>query len=96
MANGLRQCGVDAVYSHDFIQVEGQFTGNKIKGGVTLSAQHDHRIGMFFNTGRITKHPIKVSGCTTIETSQTCRKYDTARCQSGRDMIIAIDGFLQR
>ena len=70
MADGLRQCGVDVAYSDDSIQVKGQVAGNKIKGGVTLSAQHDHRIGMSFLTlGLITEHPITVSGCTTIETS---------------------------
>ena len=70
MADGLRQCGVDVAYSDDSIQVKGQVTGNKIKGGVTLSAQHDHRIGMsFLILGLITEHPITVSGCTTIETS---------------------------
>ena len=70
MANGLRQCGVDVAYSDDAIQVKGQVSGNKIKGGVTLSAQHDHRIGMSFLTlGFITEHPIIISGCTTIETS---------------------------
>ena len=70
MADGLRQCGVDVAYSDDSIQVKGQVTGNKIMGGVTLSAQHDHRIGMSFLTlGLITEHPITVSGCTTIETS---------------------------
>ena len=70
MADGLQQCGVDIAYDEDSMQVKGQVTGNKIKGGVTLSAQHDHRIGMSFLTlGLITKHPITVSGCTTIETS---------------------------
>jgi 3-phosphoshikimate 1-carboxyvinyltransferase len=70
MADGLRQCGVDVAYSDDSIQVKGQVAGNKIMGGVTLSAQHDHRIGMSFLTlGLITEHPITVSGCTTIETS---------------------------
>ena len=70
MADGLRQCGVDVAYSDDSIQVNGQVTGNKIMGGVTLSAQHDHRIGMSFLTlGLITEQPITVSGCTTIETS---------------------------
>ena len=70
MADGLRQCGVVVSYNDDSMQVKGQGTGSKIKGGVTLSAQHDHRIGMSFLTlGFITEHPIIISGCTTIETS---------------------------
>jgi 3-phosphoshikimate 1-carboxyvinyltransferase len=70
MAEGLRQCGVVVSYNDDSMQVKGQGTGSKIKGGVTLSAQHDHRIGMSFLTlGFITEHPIIISGCTTIETS---------------------------
>ena len=70
MADGLRQCGVDIAYNENSMQVKGQVTGRKIKGGVTISAQHDHRIGMSFLTlGLITEHPITVSGCATIETS---------------------------
>ena len=70
MANGLRQCGVDVTYDDESIQVTGQATGSKINGGVTISAQHDHRIGMSFLTlGMVTAQPITVSGCATIETS---------------------------
>ena len=70
MADGLRRCGVETAYDDDSMQVQGQVTGSKIQGGVTISAQHDHRIGMSFLTlGLITDHPITVSGCTTIETS---------------------------
>ena len=46
------------------------YLAGRTDGGVTIAAQHDHRIGMSFLTlGLITKHPITVSGCTTIETS---------------------------
>jgi 3-phosphoshikimate 1-carboxyvinyltransferase len=74
MADGLRQCGVDVAYDDDSMQVTGQLTGqvkaSKINGGVTIAAQHDHRIGMSFLTlGMIAAQPITVSGCTTIETS---------------------------
>ena len=70
MADGLRQCGIDITYDRDSMQVTGLVTGSKIRGGVTISAQHDHRIGMsFLILGFIAKHPITVSGCTTIETS---------------------------
>ena len=78
MADGLRQCGVDVAYDDDSMQVTGQLTGqvsgqvkaSKINGGVTIAAQHDHRIGMSFLTlGMIAAQPITVSGCATIETS---------------------------
>ncbi len=70
MADGLRQCGVDVAYDEDSMQVTGQITGDKICGGVTIAAQHDHRIGMSFLTlGMVTAQPITVSGCATIETS---------------------------
>ena len=70
MADGLRQCGVDVTYDDDSMQVTGQVTGSKINGGVTIAAQHDHRIGMSFLTlGMVAAQPITVSGCATIETS---------------------------
>ncbi len=70
MADGLRQCGVDVVYDADTMQVTGQARGGKITGGVTIAAQHDHRIGMSFLTlGMVAAQPITVSGCATIETS---------------------------
>ena len=70
MADGLRQCGVDVAYDDDSMQVTGQVTGSKINGGVTIAAQHDHRIGMSFLTlGMVAAQPITVSGCATIETS---------------------------
>ena len=70
MADGLRQCGVDVTYDDDSMQVNGQIKGKKIKGGVTIAAQHDHQIGMSFLTlGMVTTQPITVSGCATIETS---------------------------
>ena len=74
MADGLRKCGVDVAYDDDSMQVTGQLTGqvkaSKINGGVTIAAQHDHRIGMSFLTlGMVAAQPITVSGCATIETS---------------------------
>jgi len=66
MADGLRQCGVTVDYDDDSMTV----TGGKAIGGVTIAAQHDHRIGMSFLTlGMISQHPITVTGCATIETS---------------------------
>jgi 3-phosphoshikimate 1-carboxyvinyltransferase len=66
MADGLRDCGVSVDYDDDSMQV----TGGKVDGGVTIAAQHDHRIGMSFLTlGMIAAQPITVSGCATIETS---------------------------
>ena len=66
MADGLRDCGVSVEYDDDSMQV----TGGKVDGGVTIAAQHDHRIGMSFLTlGMIAAQPITVSGCATIETS---------------------------
>ena len=70
MADGLRQCGVDVDCDDDTMQVSGQVKGSKISGGVTIAAQHDHRIGMSFLTlGMVAAQPITVSGCATIETS---------------------------
>jgi 3-phosphoshikimate 1-carboxyvinyltransferase len=66
MADGLRFCGVNVDYDDDSIQV----TGGKVNGGVSVAAQHDHRIGMSFLTlGMVADQPITVSGCATIETS---------------------------
>jgi len=74
MAEGLRQCGIEVAYDDDSMQVIGQITGqatsSNIAGGVTIAAQHDHRIGMSFLTlGMVAARPITVSGCATIETS---------------------------
>ena len=74
MADGLLQCGVNVVFDADSMQVTGQIGGqtggSKINGGVTIAAQHDHRIGMSFLTlGMVAAQPITVSGCATIETS---------------------------
>ena len=66
MADGLRLCGVKVNYDDDSIQV----TGGTVIGGINLSAQHDHRIGMsFLILGMVADWPITVSGCATIETS---------------------------
>jgi 3-phosphoshikimate 1-carboxyvinyltransferase len=66
MAEGLEKCGVSVTYDDDSMQV----TGGSIAGGVTIAAQHDHRIGMSFLTlGLVADQPITVTGCATIETS---------------------------
>ena len=70
MADELQQCGVGVAFDDNSMQVTGQVTGSKISGGVTIAAQHDHRIGMSFLTlGMVAAQPITVSGCETIETS---------------------------
>ena len=66
MAEGLISCGVKVDYDDDSMRV----TNSKVNGGVTISAEHDHRIAMSFLTlGMNAKAPITVNGCTTIETS---------------------------
>ena len=66
MADGLAACGVAVDYDDDSMRV----SGSVIKGGTTLSAQHDHRIAMSFLTlGLVAEAPIAVTGCATIETS---------------------------
>ena len=62
MAEGLRQCGISVAYDDNSMQVTGQATDSKIAGGVTIAAQHDHRIGMSFLTlGMVAAEPITVS-----------------------------------
>ena len=66
MADGLISCGVKVDYDGDSMRV----TNSTVEGGVTISAEHDHRIAMSFLTlGMNAKVPITVSGCATIETS---------------------------
>ena len=66
MADGLAACGVTVDYDDDSMRVSTSI----IKGGATLSAQHDHRIAMSFLTlGLVAEQPITVTGCATIETS---------------------------
>ncbi|MEK9910786.1 MAG: 3-phosphoshikimate 1-carboxyvinyltransferase [Candidatus Puniceispirillum sp.] len=66
MAEGLATCGISVTYDDESMQV----TGGSVAGGVTLSAQHDHRIAMSFLTlGLVSAAPISVTGCQTIETS---------------------------
>ena len=67
---GCGNAALSVAYDDDSMQVTGQVTGSKINGGVTITAQHDHRIGMSFLTlGMVAAQPITVSGCATIETS---------------------------
>jgi 3-phosphoshikimate 1-carboxyvinyltransferase len=66
MANGLAACGITVEYDDDSMQV----TGSPVKGGISVSAKHDHRIAMSFLTlGLVAEAPITVTGCHTIETS---------------------------
>ena len=66
MADGLMRCGVSVTYDDSSMRV----TKSKVIGGVTLSAQHDHRIAMsFLSLGLISSMPITIAGCNTIETS---------------------------
>ena len=45
-------------------------TGGAVRGGVSISSQHDHRIAMSFLTlGMAAEKPITVTGCNTINTS---------------------------
>jgi 3-phosphoshikimate 1-carboxyvinyltransferase len=66
MADGLTRCGVKVDYNEDSMRI----TNSTVNGGVTISAEHDHRIAMSFLTlGMNAKAPITVTGCATIETS---------------------------
>ena len=66
MAEGLLSCGITAKFSDNSMSV----LHSKVKGGVLLSAKHDHRIAMSFLTlGLVAEKPITVNGCDTIETS---------------------------
>ncbi len=66
MAEGLIRCGVKVDYDENSMRV----TRSSVNGGVTISAEHDHRIAMSFLTlGMSAKAPITVAGCATIETS---------------------------
>ena len=66
MADGLISCGIKVDYDENSMRI----TNSTVSGGVTISAEHDHRIAMSFLTlGMNAKLPITVKGCTTIETS---------------------------
>ena len=66
MADGLISCGIKVDYDENSMRV----TNSTVSGGVTISAEHDHRIAMSFLTlGMNAKAPITVKGCATIETS---------------------------
>ena len=66
MADGLMRCGVKVEYDENSMRVK----NSTVNGGVTISAEHDHRIAMSFLTlGMNAKAPITVNGCATIETS---------------------------
>ena len=81
MADGLVSCGVKVDYDGDSMRI----TNSTVKGGVTISAEHDHRIAMSFLTlGMNAKAPITVKGCTTIETSFP--RFATAMNQLGASL----------
>ena len=66
MADGLIKCGVKVYFDEDSMRV----ANSTVNGGVTILANHDHRIAMSFLTlGMNAKAPITVEGCATIETS---------------------------
>ena len=66
MAEGLMSCGVKVSFDEDSMRI----TKSTVKGGVTILAEHDHRIAMSFLTlGMNADAPITVDGCATIETS---------------------------
>ena len=74
MADGLQQCGVDVAYDDNSMQVIGKNNGSKINGGVTIAAQHDHRIGMSFLTlGMVAAQKPRFASTNSVTASQTHR-----------------------
>lgn len=69
MEAGLKQAGVHVTSTPDSMTVIGQ-PSQPPMGGITIDAQHDHRIAMsFLVCGLASKNPITVTGCETINTS---------------------------
>jgi len=69
MEVGLKQAGVNVTSTTDSMTVIGTPT-QPPKGGITVDAQHDHRIAMsFLVCGLASANPITVTGCETINTS---------------------------
>lgn len=69
MEAGLKQAGVNVTSTADSMTVIGS-PSHPPKGGITIDAQHDHRIAMsFLVCGLASKNPITVTGCETINTS---------------------------
>ena len=66
VAEGLLAAGGTVSYDEDSMTV----TGGSIAGGIAIDSQHDHRIAMSFLTlGMVSRAPITVTGCGTINTS---------------------------
>ena len=60
--------GIKAEAKNDDIIIYGNLS--KIKGGITINCQYDHRIAMsFLVLGAVAENPIKVIGCNSISTS---------------------------
>lgn len=67
MEECLRKGGVEITSTHDSMTVTGASTQS---GGMTIDAQHDHRIAMScLIFGLASDRPVTVSGCETINTS---------------------------
>lgn len=68
IADGLSAAGVKVEMGADSLDIEGR--GKPPLGGISVDADHDHRIAMsFLVLGGMTDEPIRVSGAETIETS---------------------------
>src|SRR5262249_6018156 len=64
--NGINPCGIQASAQGDTLTVQ----GGKIRGGVTISSQLDHRIAMaFLVLGMVSEQPISIDDASTINTS---------------------------
>ncbi|MFA5041253.1 MAG: 3-phosphoshikimate 1-carboxyvinyltransferase [Bdellovibrionales bacterium] len=68
MAQGLTQCGVEAIIEGDDLIVYG--TGNPPRGGATVETAMDHRIAMsFLVLGMCTREPVGIDDGSFIATS---------------------------
>ena len=66
--DGLKASGIKVEAKNDDIVIYGNLS--RIKGGITINCQYDHRIAMsFLVLGAVAENPIKVIGCNSISTS---------------------------
>ena len=66
--DGLKASGIKVEAKNDDIIIYGNLS--RIKGGITINCQYDHRIAMsFLVLGAVAEKPIKVIGCNSISTS---------------------------
>tara|TARA_Y100001935_G_scaffold17002_1_gene12591 strand:- start:3431 stop:4774 length:1344 start_codon:yes stop_codon:yes gene_type:complete len=66
--DGLKASGIKVEAKNDDIIIYGNLS--RIKGGITINSQYDHRIAMsFLVLGAVAEKPIKVIGCNSISTS---------------------------